>query len=44
MLNRILSALTRQFPTAHAPEAGHFHAGPRGPYPCFDANCRQAAK
>ncbi|MDA0173775.1 hypothetical protein OJ998_32035 [Solirubrobacter taibaiensis] len=39
MINRLLTALTRQIPTAHDRGAGHFHAGPRGPYPCHDERC-----
>ena len=40
MLSRILSALTREIPTAHDRATSHFHAGPRGPYPCHDERCR----
>lgn len=38
MITRILHALARPLaPTDREP--GHFHAGPRGPYPCHDTNC-----
>jgi hypothetical protein len=40
MLSRILDALTREIPTPHDTTTGHFHAGPRGPYACFDERCR----
>jgi len=44
MISRILNALTRPFAVADA-EPGHFHPGPRGPYPCHDTRClnRRAA-
>jgi hypothetical protein len=37
MIIRILNALTRQLNAEGRP--GHFHAGPRGPYPCNDPSC-----
>jgi hypothetical protein len=39
MINRILSLLTREIPTAHAAGGAHFHPGPRGPYACHDPRC-----
>ena len=44
MLNRIFHALTGAIPTTHEPGTGHFHAGPRGPYACFDEACRQPGR
>ena len=38
MPNRLLDTLTRPFAVAPG-EPGHFHAGPRGPYPCHDPRC-----
>jgi len=38
MITRILHAVTRQLSPA-AGEPGHFHPGPRGPYPCHDPEC-----
>jgi hypothetical protein len=38
MITRILGALTRRLSPA-VDEPGHFHPGPRGPYPCHDRQC-----
>jgi len=38
MMMRFLDALTKRLVPA-ADEPGHFHPGPRGPYPCHDAEC-----
>jgi hypothetical protein len=37
MINRILDLLKRLDVTPDEP--GHFHPGPRGPYPCHDPQC-----
>jgi len=37
MLTRLLDVLRHLDVTPGEP--GHFHAGPRGPYPCHDARC-----
>jgi hypothetical protein len=39
MITRILRTLTRRLVVAEG-EPGHFHPGPRGPYPCHDPHCR----
>jgi len=38
MITRILEVLSRRLAVSDG-EPGHFHAGPRGPYPCYDASC-----
>jgi hypothetical protein len=38
MITRILDTLTRRLALIDD-EPGHFHAGPRGPYPCHDPSC-----
>jgi hypothetical protein len=38
MITRILDAVTRRLSPA-PDEPGHFHPGPRGPYPCHDPHC-----
>jgi hypothetical protein len=35
MITRILAAMARQLDGSD----GHFHPGPRGPYPCQDPAC-----
>jgi hypothetical protein len=40
MLTRLLDALTRRLVPAAGD--GHFHPGPRGPYPCHDTRCAGA--
>ena len=37
MFTRLLDALKRL--DVSPDEPGHFHAGPRGPYPCHDEQC-----
>ena len=41
MFTRILDALTRRLDVSEG-EPGHFHAGPRGPYPCHDPSCTRS--
>jgi hypothetical protein len=43
MIVRILDSLTRRLSPA-AGEPGHFHPGPRGPYPCHDPQCLKGRK
>ena len=38
MILRILNTLSRNLTVSD----GHFHPGPRGPYPCHDPSCRGA--
>jgi hypothetical protein len=38
MITRILTAMARQLDVGRD-EPGHFHPGPRGPYPCHDPAC-----
>ena len=41
MARRIVSTIARAITREWTPnrEDVHFHAGPAGPYPCFDARC-----
>jgi hypothetical protein len=41
MITRFLDALARRLAVSDG-EPGHFHAGPRGPYPCHDPQCLRA--
>jgi hypothetical protein len=43
MISRLLTAITRKLVVSEG-EHGHFHPGPRGPYPCYDPGCRTSRR